>query len=182
MQIQLPASIGGISGCIVEEENDDIVIYHVKAQREVGRFSRMMTKDALGLVDDGRKVLPIGNQGYNYLLRAYLGEPLSMTEHTYTPAGSITEHTYSTYTPAEESEKTQGVLSHEDIYSSEGVPGTDSNDDTTYILDEDDTTYIIDDDGSSNPMLSTDWETLPLEEARDYLTNESIIVTTGALE
>ena len=185
MQVRLPASIGGISGCIVEEENDDIVIYHVKAQREVGRFSRMMTKDALGLVDDGRKVLPIGNQGYNYLLRAYLGEPLSMTEHTYTPAGSITEHTYSTYTPAEESEKTQGVLSHEDIYRSEdvqGVPGTDSNDDTTYILDEDDTTYIIDDDGSSNPMLSTDWETLPLEEARDYLPNESIIVTTGALE
>ena len=182
MQVRLPASIGGISGCIVEEENDDIVIYHVKAQREVGRFSRMMTRDALGLVDEGRTALPIGNQGYNYLLQAYLGERLSMTEHTYTPAGSITEHTYSTYTPAEESEKKQGVLSHEDIYSSEGVPGTDSNDDTTYILDEDDTTYIIDDDGSSNPMLSTDWETLPLEEARDFLPNESIIISDAPVD
>ena len=172
MQIRLPASIGGISGCIVEEENDDVVIYHVEAQREVGRFSRMMTKDALGLVDDGRTVLPIGDQGYNYLLRAYMGELLSRTEHT--------------YTPAEEFEKTQGVLSHEDVYSSEGVqsvPGTDSNDETTYtITDEDDTTYIIDDDGSSNPMLSTDWEALPLEEARDYLPNEDIIIKDAPRE
>lgn len=154
MQIRLPASIGGISGCIVEEENDNVVIYHIGAQREVGRFSRMMTKDALGLVDEGREVLPIGNQGYNYLLRAYMGEPLGMTEHNYTPAGA--------------SEKTQGVLSHEDVYSSEGVqgvPGTDSNDETTYIIDK---------DGNSNPMLSTDWETLPLEEGRDYLPNEDI--------
>ncbi|MBD5517591.1 MAG: DUF4825 domain-containing protein [Lachnospiraceae bacterium] len=175
MQIRLPASIGGISGCIVEEENDDVVIYHVEAQREVGRFSRMMTKDALGLVDDGREVMPLGNQGYNYLLRAYLGESQSRTEHTYTPAESVTEHTYTPDTSA-----TQGVLGHEDIYITEGVdgvegvPGTDSNDDTTYILDEDDTTYIIDEDGSSNPMLSTDWETLPLEEGRDYLPNENI--------
>ena len=154
MRIRLPASIGGISGCIVEEENDDIVIYHVGAKKEVGRFSWMMTKDALELIDEGREVLPIGDRGYNYLLRAYMGEPLVRTEHT--------------YTPAEESEKTQGVLSHEDIYSSEGVPGTDSNDDTTYILDE---------DGSSNPMLSTDWETLPLEEELSvYLSNEYIII------
>ncbi|MDE7233125.1 MAG: DUF4825 domain-containing protein, partial [Lachnospiraceae bacterium] len=169
MQIQLPASIGGISGCIVEEENDDVVIYHIGAQKEVGRFSRMMTKDALGLVDEGRAVLPIGYQGYNYLLRAYMGEPLMRTEHTYTPVEKVTEHIY---TPADGA--SQGVLSHEDIYSPEGVPGTDSNDDTYIITDEDDTTYIIDDDSSSNPMLSTDWETLPLEEGRDYLPNENI--------
>ncbi len=174
MQVQLPASIGGISGCIVEDETDDIVIYHIGAQREVGRFSRMMTKDALGLVDAGRAVLPIGYQGYNYLLRAYMGEPLNRTEHTYTPAG--------------ESEKTQGVLSHEDVYSlegepgtdsniGEGVPGTDSNDDTSYtIVDEDDTTYIIDEDGSIYPMFNKDWETIPLEEGREYLPNESIII------
>ena len=167
MQIRLPASIGGISGCIVEEENDDIVIYHVKAQREVGRFSRMMLKDALELVDEGRAVLPIGYQGYNDLLRTYMGEPRMRTEHT--------------YMPAEESEKTQGVLSHEDVYSSEGVqgvPGTDSNtgEGVPDTDSNDDTTYIIDDDGSGNLMLSTDWETLPLEEGREYLPNEDIII------
>lgn len=165
MQVRLPASIGGISGCIVEEENDDIVIYHVKAQREVGRFSRMMLKDALELVDEGREVMPLGNQGYNYLLRAYLGEPRERTEHFYTPAGA--------------SEKTQGVLSHEDVYSSEGADGTDSNigEGVLGTDSNDDTTYIIDGDGSSNPMLSTDWETLPLEEGRDYLPNEAIIIS-----
>lgn len=110
-----------------------------------------------------------------------MGEPLMRTEHTYTPAENVTEHTY---IPADG--ESQGALWHEDVYSSEGepgvdsnigeeVPGTDSNDDTTYtIIDEDDTTYIIDGDGSSNPMLSTDWETLPLEEEREYLPNEII--------
>jgi hypothetical protein len=86
MQIPLPASIGGISGCVVEKESDEAVIYHLAAQEEVGRFARMPLKDALGLVDEGREVTPIGDYGYNYLLRAYLGEPLSRTEHTYTPA------------------------------------------------------------------------------------------------
>ena len=86
---------------------------------------------------------------------------------------------------AAEADEGDADASHEDVYSSEdvqGVPGTDSNDDTTYILDEDDTTYIIDDDGSSNPMLSTDWETLPLEEARDYLPNESIIISDAPVD
>lgn len=177
MQIPLPASIGGISGCVVEKETDDVVIYHVAAQEEVGRFSRMPLRDALGLVDEGREVVPIGDGGCNYFLRAYLGEPLSRTEHTYTPA-------------------TQGVLSHEDIYmpaeegesghegTIEGVPGTDSNGDTTYIIDE-----IW---PEKNPLLSDDWEVIPLEEDEagvseageedktDYLPNESISVTESA--
>lgn len=184
MQIHLPASIGGISGCILEGENEDIVVYHQSAGREVGRFSRLSLKDALALVDAGREVTPLGDEGDNYLLRAYLGEPLSRTEHIYTPAeqetgalwhedvylpnesiivsddpiDSTTQHTY---TPAEEETGT-------DAPAASGVPGTDSNEDTT--------TYIIEDDG--NPMLSGDWEVTPLEESVDYLPNEEITVTT----
>lgn len=183
MQIPLPASIGGISGCVVEKESDDVVIYHIAAQEEVGRFARMPLKDALELVDEGREVLPIGDYGYNYLLRAYQGEPLSRTEHTYTPNME---------------EKSAGVLGHEDIYyvpeevivsdepveeerahtytpsqSVAGVPGTDSNDDTTYIIDDGE-------GNGSNPLLSKDSELIPLEEEDkvDYLPNEQITTTT----
>lgn len=73
------------------------------------------------------------------------------TEHTYTPADG----------------QTQGVLSHEDVYSSEntsgtgGVPGTDSNDD--------DTTYVLEDNANSSSTES--------EESRDYLPNETITTT-----
>jgi flagellar M-ring protein FliF len=79
---------------------------------------------------------------------------------------STTDKTEHTYTPADG--QTQGVLSHEDVYSSEnesgtgGVPGTDSNDD--------DTTYVLEDDGTSSSTVS--------EESRDYLPNETITTTS----
>ena len=69
------------------------------------------------------------------------------------------------YTPADG--QTQGVLSHEELYSAEssggttGVPGTDSN-------GEDGTTYVIQDNETSSSSVN--------EEVRDYLPNE--IVTT----
>lgn len=187
MQISLPASIGGISGCVVEKESDEVVIYHLKAQEEVGRFARMPLREALELVDEGREVLPVGDGGRNDLLGAYMGAPLTKTEHTYTPANaeagvlghedlyyvpeeiivtepideekSVTEHTY---TPAEE-----GVPGT-DASPTEGVPGTDSNEETTYIIDD-----------GGNPLFSEDWEAVPLEEEEsvDYLPNEQITVT-----
>lgn len=190
MQISLPASIGGISGCVVEKESDEVVIYHLKAQEEVGRFARMPLREALELVDEGREVLPVGDGGRNDLLGAYMGAPLTKTEHTYTPANaeagvlghedlyyvpeeiivtepideekSVTEHTY---TPAEE-----GVPGT-DASPTEGVPGTDSNEETTYIIDD-----------GGNPLRSEDWEDVPLEEENeedkvDYLPNEQITVT-----
>jgi flagellar M-ring protein FliF len=70
------------------------------------------------------------------------------TEHTYTPADG----------------QTQGVLSHEDLYNEEnvsgvgGVPGTDSNDDTT--------TYVLEDNSNSRSSRN--------EQSRDYLPNEKI--------
>lgn len=78
---------------------------------------------------------------------------------------STTERTVHNYTPADG--QTQGVLAHEDIFSSEsesgvgGIPGTDSNDD--------DTTYVLDDGSRSNTSQS--------EESRDYLPNEEIETT-----
>lgn len=78
---------------------------------------------------------------------------------------STTDSTEHTYTPADG--QTQGVLSHEDIYNSDstnsngGVPGTDSNDQTTYVLQ---------DNANSSETVS--------EESRDYLPNEKIINKT----
>ena len=78
---------------------------------------------------------------------------------------STQKRTDHNYTPADG--QTQGVLSHEDVFSAEnvsgggGVPGTDSNDD--------DSTYVLEDNASSTSTQS--------EESRDYLPNESIITT-----
>ena len=73
------------------------------------------------------------------------------------------EKTTHTYTPAED--QTQGVLSHEDIYSAEnvngtgGIPGTDTNND-------DETSYVLQDTEQSSSNIN--------EESRDYLPNEEI--------
>ncbi len=80
---------------------------------------------------------------------------------------SSREDTDHTYTPADGQK--QGVLAHEETYSSDsansggGVPGTDSN-------TENDTTYVIQDNSRSNASVN--------EELRDYLPNEHISVTT----
>ena len=72
------------------------------------------------------------------------------------------------YTPAQD--QTQGVLSHESLYSAEnvngvsGIPGTDTNDD-------DETTYVTQDNTNSTSSIT--------EEKRDYLPNEKITTTTN---
>ena len=72
------------------------------------------------------------------------------TEHTYTPADG----------------QSQGVLSHEDVYNSEStggsaaVPGTDTNTENTYVVEDNNyTTSTVD------------------EQSRDYLPNETITDT-----
>lgn len=78
---------------------------------------------------------------------------------------STSEEVNHQYTPADG--QTQGVLSHEDISSSEstggtsGVPGTDSNTETTYVIQDNE--------------YSTSTQS---EESRDYLPNETIINKT----
>ena len=125
MQIPLPESIRGLCGQVTEKENEDVIIYHAESRQEVGRFARRSLKDTLQLVDEGRRVVPIGDYGDNYLLKAYMGF-----------AGGVVSVTQHTYTPAEEDE---GVLQHEDIIIPEdsdetnAVPGTDSNTETTHV-------------------------------------------------
>lgn len=78
---------------------------------------------------------------------------------------STTEQTEHLFYPADG--QSQGVLSHEDIYNAEnvnsggGVPGTDSNSETTYVMP---------DSENSSSTVS--------EESRDYLPNERITSQT----
>jgi len=80
---------------------------------------------------------------------------------------STSEQTVHNYSP-EDGQK-QGVLSHEETYTSDsvsgggGVPGTDSN-------TENDTTYVIEDTSNSSASVS--------EQLRDYLPDETITVTS----
>lgn len=81
---------------------------------------------------------------------------------------SQTETVKHNYTPAEGQE--QGVLSHEEVYQSNasdgvgGVPGTDSNSETDYMIDE-----------------STGTNTNTYERKSDYLPNEEIITKKDAV-
>lgn len=204
MRIPLPESIRGICGQVREEGKEDVVIYHMESRQEVGRFARMSLKDTLQLIDDGRKVIPIGDYGDNYFLKAYLGispEPVRVTEHTYTPYSSI----------GGESGKEAGALWHEDIiihddsYEADGVPGTDSNAETEHIYvpgtdSNTETEYIIpEENGSTQIPAPEETESytiyLPFEEGQsleavelaeeddpevtvEYLPNEEITTTT----
>lgn len=75
---------------------------------------------------------------------------------------STTESTVHKYSAPDG--RTEGMLSHEDIFNSEnestvaGIPGTDSNDD--------DSTYVLPDNGGGSSSQS--------EESRDYLPDEEI--------
>lgn len=204
MRIPLPESIRGICGQVREEGKEDVVIYHMESRQEVGRFARMSLKDTLQLIDDGRKVIPIGDYGDNYFLKAYLGispEPVRVTEHTYTPYSSI----------GGGSGKEAGALWHEDIiihddsYEADGVPGTDSNAETEHIYvpgtdSNTESEYIIpEENGSTQIPAPEETESytifLPFEEGQsleavelaeeddpevtvEYLPNEEIITTT----
>ena len=164
MQVKLPETIAGISGYDTDKD-DDIIIYHVASGKEVGRFSEASYGEAVTLIEDGREVVPLGNYGSNSYLKEYMNRflynlPAEMfsNTHTYQPGDSAenqaTEHDYE---PAGESE-------------SEGVPGTDSNDDVT--------TYIYPLPGPDHDWMSdSDWEVIPLEEEESisYLPNEEIV-------
>lgn len=101
-----------------------------------------------------KKVLLGTNQFDNIEVASNLALDFSSTE--------VTQHDY---TPADG--QTQGVLSHEDVFSEEntnstgGLPGTDSNSEQTYGM--------LDNDSSSSTVS---------EESRDYLPNEKITSQT----
>ena len=133
MQISLPETLAGISSYDTDEEGTDLIIYQAASGKEAGRFRELSYEEAVALMDSGNRIVPVGNYGLNPYLKSY-----GFSKHSYTAEG-WTAHVYE---PAD------------------GVPGTDTNDDTT---------YVIDDDGSSTAI--------PAEESRDYLPNEQIIIT-----
>lgn len=193
MQITLPETIAGISGYATGEDGD-IVIYQVSSGEEVGRFCEMSYGEAVLLVEQGREVVPLGDYGYNVHLEEFMRSfysPVEESVHYYTPYDS----TIHNYDAPDGSVKNAGMLYHEEYYEepeeqdeseSEGVPGTDSNnDDTTYIIGgetvnpsiivEDDAPFFFEGDivpGDSYndgkyyipAPQKTDWEVIPLSE------------------
>ena len=166
MQVKLPETIAGISGYDTDKD-DDIIVYHVASGKEVGRFSEVSYGEAVTLIEEGREVVPLGNYGSNPYLKEYMSRflynlPAEMfSNNTYQPGdfaeNEATEHDYE---PAGESEP-------------EGVPGIDSNDDTTTYI------YPVPDPGH-DWMSDSDWEVMPLEEEElqasiSYLPDEEIV-------
>ena len=146
MQISLPETIAGISSYDTDEEGADLIIYQAASGKEAGRFRELSYEEAVSLMDSGSRIVPVGNYGLNPYLKSY-----GFSRHSYTTRGSTTHD----YEPAD------------------GVPGTDINDDTT---------YIIDDDGSTATPAEESIDYLPNEqitagESKDYLPNEQIITT-----
>lgn len=126
MQFTLPASIGGISGWASEEGKTDVIIYQVASGKEVGRFCKIDLKDALQLIDEGRRVVPLGNYGYNYILWYKMGvidtpteAATSTADETKQQGEMISEQVYETETP----ENTY-MIKMEDVNVDE-LPGTD---------------------------------------------------------
>lgn len=114
----------------------------------------MLKQEAESLIkNEVRKVLLGTNEFTQIEVATNVSMDFSQTE--------ITEHNY---TPAEGQE--QGVLSHEEVYQSNakdttgGVPGTDSNSETDYMIDS-----------------STSTDSSTYERKSDYLPNEKITTT-----
>lgn len=190
MQITLPETIAGISGYEMNDDGD-IIIYQVASGEEVGRFCEVSYGEAVLLVEQGRKVIPIGDYGRNSYLEEYMRSLFHIdttTTHTYTPTTHIyipNESTTHNYYAPDNSADDSGVLYHEDRYyyepGSEGIPGTDSNnDDTTYIIED---KILAPEDMMSEESYSggnyhipspqdSNWEIIPLSEQELELEEE----------
>ena len=148
----------------VEENNNDLIVYQVASKQEAGRFCTVTYEKALELVDSGRMVVPLGNYGQNNMLKRYMGIPDTDTMYIYTPAESMTGHEYTALGASakapftfdgksewvddglNQSEKKPFAFDGQSEWEHEtqaeevtegiliGVPGTDSNAETTYII------------------------------------------------
>lgn len=100
----------------------DVIVYHKDSDREIGRFCKVRYEDAMRLVEERGAVL-LGDYGANSVLRQSLYEQ------------DIKEETQHSYVPANEA--AQGHSYVPEDAPAGAVQGTDSNDDTTYIMEED---------------------------------------------
>lgn len=146
-------------------ENDtDVIIYHKDYDKEVGRFCMLNFEEAVLAADEGEITL-IGDFGQNPKLKAYMnGEDYET---------STSEHFY--YTNTENAEDGSTLV---------GVPGTDSNDDTTYILNDEENIQrntASESDGCSGAIpapedVDSEIINLPYSESHNY----SPVEVTGA--
>ncbi|MDE5866231.1 MAG: M56 family metallopeptidase, partial [Lachnospiraceae bacterium] len=184
------------------ENGTDIIVYHKDSNREIGRFCRLSYEEAAQLADE-KEVILIGNYGSNRALASYIEngyviesdesiviiDDNSETMHEYTPLETPIEHEY---IPAESTE------------GAGGVPGTDSNDDTTYIASDslvgvnpipapeevdkewielpyDNLAHVESAVGTDSNVTEQHTYT-PYEDSTDYLPNERVVTTEKVTE
>lgn len=152
----IPAGSYGAAGIPGMDGNDDDTTYIIDDSSSAPTAAVEKSRDYLP--NEQITVMDIHPDAESGAVHNDTPTPDSVTV-TYTPSSdSVTVHTY---TPA--GNPTEGMIAHEDRFipegaaSTEGVPGTDSNDD--------DTTYVYEDTVSTAE---------PAEESRDYLPDEKI--------
>ena len=120
-QINFPETLAKEIYCI-KENDTDVTIYHKDDKREIGSFRKLIYEEAVALSDE-RKVVPIGDYGKNWMLKLHMNgeDELEGVIDDNSTTNSISTY-YDSY---DENEAGTG-----------GVAGTDSNDDTTYIIKE----------------------------------------------
>lgn len=184
IQIELPGELSGICSYHIEE-NGDIVICQRASGMEAGRFCALSYGTAVVLMENGREIVPLGDYGQNLNLKQYMRfyydgyeynnifEEITTT-HSYTPYGglsedSVTQHTYT----AESEEAGQEIPLDESV--DRGVPGTDSNDAATYMIeDESESATPLNPPRSTEYVATEETGTEETESSHDYLPNEQI--------
>ncbi len=154
-----------VATALGNENTDNIVIMSTDGDMLFSggnNSADVIVSNQLGVKNKAEATMRVGVQ--NVLLGTKMFDSVEVTPHLAVVFDNV-ENVKHTYTPADG--QTQGVLSHENTYSSEttngvgGVPGTDSNDQTTYVLQD-----------SENSTSSVE------EESKDYLPNEEITTTS----
>ena len=144
----------------ITDVNGKILFPVEQTYSTIDKADNMMTlnQDAESMIKNEVRQVLFGTNEFNQIeVGANVSMDFSQKE--------ITQHNYST----PDDEHDQGLLAHEEVYQSTandglgGVPGTDSNSETDYMINE-----------------STGTNSSTYERRSDYLPNEEIIKTTAA--
>lgn len=162
-RIMLPETIAGISGYAKGEQNpDDLIVYQIASDREVGRFCTVSYEAAVELVDAGRIVVPLGSYGLNPQLKQYMGitpTPIVSGEKAEWAGSSSNQSAKSPFAfdgktewmedDSNQSAKKPFAFDGQTEWGIEekpekiagdaenGIPGTDSNNGETDLIDDD---------------------------------------------
>ncbi len=159
----VPAGSYGAVGISGTDRNDDDTTYIIDDSSSGSTTAVEESRDYLP--NEQITVMDIHPDAESEAVHNYTPTPDSVTVHNYTPS----------------SNRTEGMIAHEDTFIPEGavaavgVPGTDINDDTTYIYE---------DTGSTTEPVEESKDYLPdekiTEEAVDYFPNEQITEGSGS--